>query len=86
MTGLSEVVVWGVVGCGTVSAPGPRREPGDVNFWMLETTVACGIGGSDIGLCLLSGFRIPVECIAVHVSVGRETRLSGRLGLVHDGL
>ena len=33
-----------------------RREPGDVNFWMLETTVACGVGGSDIDLCLVSNY------------------------------
>ena len=80
-------VVWGVVvGWGTVSAPRPRREPGDVDFWMLETTVACEVGGSDMDLCLLRRFRVPVECVAVYVSAGRETRLSGRLGLVHRGV
>ena len=35
---------------------------------------------------LLSGFRVPIECVAVDVSVGRETRLSGWLGLVHGGV
>ena len=42
---------------------------------------------SGIGFCLLSGFRVPVQvvCVAVDVSVGRETRLSARLGLVHGG-
>jgi len=45
------------------------------------TALACGVGGSDVGLC--RGFRVPVECVAVDVSVGHGTRLSGRLGLVH---
>ena len=82
-----KVVVWGVVvGWGTIPAPRPSRELADVNFWTLVNAVACGVGGSDIGLCLLSGFRVPVECVTVYVSVGRETRLSGRLRLVHDGL
>ena len=61
-----EAVVWGVVvELGTVPGPRLSREPGDVDFWMLVTTVACGIGGSDIGLCPLSGFRVPVKCVAV---------------------
>ena len=47
------------------------------------TALACGVGGSDIGLCLLSGFRVPIECGAVDVSVGRETGLSDQLALVH---
>jgi hypothetical protein len=50
------------------------------------TALACGVGGSDVGLCLLRGFRIPVECVAVDVSVGRETRLGGRPGPVHGGV
>lgn len=50
------------------------------------TALACGVGGSDVGLCLLRGFRVPVECVAVDLSVGRETRLGGRLGLVHCGV
>lgn len=87
MSGLSEVVVWGVVvGWGTVSAPRPRREPGDVNCWMLETALVCRVGGSEIGLCLLSGFRVSVGCVAFDMSVGRETRLRGRLGLVQGGV
>ena len=65
---------------------GTKAGTGRCQFLSVETTVACGIGGSDIGLCLLSGFRIPVECVAVYVSVCCETRLSGRLRLVHDGL
>ena len=87
MSGLSEVVVWRVgVGWGTVPAPRPSRDLGDVDFWTLVNAVTCGFGDSNIDLCLLSGFRVPIECVAVYVSVGRETRLSGQLGLVHGGL
>ena len=72
------------VGDGTSSET--KQGTGDGDFWMLETGVECGVCGSDIVLCLLSRFRVPVECVAVYVSVGRETRLSGRLGLVHGGV
>ena len=37
-------------------------------------------------LIVLSGFRVPAECVAVEMSVGRETKLGGRLGLVHGGV
>lgn len=50
------------------------------------TALACGVSGSDVGLRLLRGFRVPVECVAIDVSVGRERRLGGRLGLVQGGV
>ena len=50
---------------------------------VMSTMLARRVGRSDVGLCLLPGFRVPIYCVAVNVSVGRETRLSVRLGLVH---
>ena len=84
-----KVMVWGavVVGWGMVPAPRPREMSISGCSWSATlTALACGVGGSDVNLCLLRGFRVPVEGVAVYVSVGHKTRLSGRLGLVHGGL
>ena len=41
-----EVVVWGiVVGWGTVPAPGPGGELGDVDFWMF---MVCNINRASV--------------------------------------
>lgn len=69
-----------------VPAPRPSRELGDVNFWMLVTAVACQVGGSGAGLCLLRGFCVLVECVALDVSVGCEMKLGGRPELVRWGV
>ena len=53
---------------------------------VMSIMLARRVGRSDVGLCLLPGFRVPIYCVAVNVSVGRETRLSVRLGLVHSGV
>ena len=53
---------------------------------VILTVLACGVGGSDVGLCLLRGFRVTIECVAVNASVGRETRLGGQLGVVQGGV
>ena len=81
-----EVVVWGVVvGWGTSYET--KQGTGRCRFLdVILTALACGVGGSTVGLWLLSGFRVPIECVAVDVSVGPETRLVGRLGLVHGGV
>ena len=81
----------GGVGCccwlGDVTSYETKQGTGRCRFLdVILTSLACGVGGSTVGLWLLSGFRVPIECVAVDVSVGPETRLVGRLGLVHGGV